>query len=163
MCLLINQKLHQTDVLNEWPAARVADRDILVTKMLRPQKTIIPYFLTVTHTPARGYRIRFVKGTATLKDEFYLYRGLLLRENVYVANGIHAYTGVTTLSLGIINDCESLYGEIKHWAIIPKGTKYYIGDEGDIVAEKMVIFENDPAFIKYIKKNGVPKRVDRHE
>lgn len=51
-----------------------------------------------------------------------------------VEEGIHAYIGTDAFTfLQFISDCAPFH------AYIPKGTKYYLGNEGDIVAEKMVI------------------------
>lgn len=41
------------------------------------------------------------------------------------------------------------------YAVIPKGSKYYIGVEGDIVSSQLIIFRNKETFEKYSSKHKV--------
>lgn len=51
----------------------------------------------------------------------------------YVYKGIHAHLGLPGVN----------YPYVVKLAIIPKGAHYFIGDDGDIVADKMIIYDND--------------------
>jgi hypothetical protein len=58
----------------------------------------------------------------------------IVSTTAYVFKGIHAYLKLPAVS-------EYIY-EVKR-AIIPKGAHYFIGDDGDIVADKMIIYDNE--------------------
>ena len=51
----------------------------------------------------------------------------------YVYKGIHAHLKIPAVS----------YPYVVNLAIIPKGAHYFIGDDGDIVADKMIIYDNE--------------------
>jgi len=161
MCLIIDRTLHKKDLEGyECIMPFVADRDILVTKMLMPSKKNWLFGRRITKTPIRYHEIKFgYDGTATLEDEFSFdlyYNKDYDTITHFVEHGIHAYTGVgQDSSLEI----SSMYFCVEHKAIIPKGTNYYLGKKGDIVAEKMTIFFDDKAYNRYTERNGVPKRV----
>jgi hypothetical protein len=98
------------------PKARVANRDIKVFKQLDIE-SFHPDGMILT-SPHRGHR---------------WYAGKLKKANMRVNSygevhqGLHAYRK--------LGDCPS----IRFHAIIPKGAKYYIGNDGDIVANKMKV------------------------
>ena len=83
----------------------------------------------------------------------------LVPKRFYVNNGIHAFVDVPSdkffaewfkLSEGY----QSLEGAelVVFKATIPKGTEYYVGKDGDIVAEKMIVHKKK---VKRVKKEDV--------
>ena len=46
-----------------------------------------------------------------------------------------------------------------HKCIIPKGTNYFVGRNGDVVSEKLLIFEKDCDFLEYLKNGTEVKSV----
>ena len=78
-----------------------------------------------------------------------MYKELDFNERVVIRVGFHLYDN--------IRDAETSYvfyhgGEHIKPAIIPKGAEYCIGDDGDIVANKIIVFENEDQRKKYLKK-----------
>ena len=57
----------------------------------------------------------------------------IVSTTAYVYRGIHAY-----LKFPAVN-----YLHVVKLAIIPKGAHYFIGDDGDIVADRMIIYDNE--------------------
>lgn len=87
----------------------------------------------VYETPFQYMPVNFDRtGKVTLKAKMKIYHG-------EVEEGIHAYS-----------DIYNAYETSKEFSqtevftgIIPKGTAYYLGDCGDIVAEKMIIYQTN--------------------
>ena len=85
--------------------------------------------------------VNFNMNKAILQDNFSFLMGC-------VENGIHSYV-------------EKRFTTGMHYAIIPKGTKFFIGCEGDVVSEKLIIYKRKPLFFKrcnmqeYIAKNNL--------
>ena len=156
MCLTINTRIHRTEEGAKWPTPLVAENDILVTKLLCSTTKKGWFGQRTAMTSMRFHKIKFgFKKEKTLEDNF----GLNETEDlIYVTNGIHAFTGVGGISCGNIDRLVSTYGDVEHYAVIPKGTKYYLGVSGDIVAEKMIIFWDKDAYDNYTKDHGIPDR-----
>ena len=57
-------------------------------------------------------------------------------EFLYIQAGIHAYLNIDNISIG--HDCIHSFK-----AVIPKGAHYFIGTKDEIVADKMIIFDED--------------------
>ena len=45
----------------------------------------------------------------------------------------------------------------KHWAIIPKSSKYYIGVDYDVVSDNLIVFRTREDFRKYKKEHECSK------
>ena len=135
----------------------VATEPILVTKMLKPIKKTWVLGKEQAKTPIVGAVVQFERnGTATLSGTFsfeHSWKGA----PIFVNRGIHALTGCSNESEIEANSFAE-YGNVKYDAIIPKGTKFYVGLRGCIVAEKMIIFAGMADYLKYVNKNGLPKR-----
>ena len=136
MCLEIS-RVHHPDL-----EPLVAEEDIEVVKYL--MKPSVAYYSVVYYTTSkqeeRVLRTPFLNEPVKFdeNDECVMTAPELKREQDYdkwiVEEGIHAYIGTNAFTfLQFVSDCAPFH------AYIPKGTKYYLGNEGDIVAEKMVI------------------------
>lgn len=134
MCLVINEKYHKFFIGRFLP--RFSIRDIVISKELMrwgPTR----YTTFYMHTP-----VVFKNGIASLFSVLRQNCTKIGTVNVYdIDQGIHAYRREL--------DFAKFYN---FRAVIPKGTFYYIGKGGDIVANRIRIFENDEAFRRYMSK-----------
>ena len=167
MCLQINKNFHPQLCDGAVPLPFVASDDILVTKILMRTKKKWLFGKDKLETPIMKEQVKFDgKGMAVLSDSFSFSKAYSFEHGPSVVDrGIHAFTGVGRDSIinikwNIIDNEKALYN-----AIVPKGTEFYIGNNGDIVAEKMIIFSNVKAYLKYVDENGRPERfsAENHE
>lgn len=154
MCLTINKAIHKEfDAEYNIPKPFVADEDIMVLKELIHLKW------SAYVTPYYGACVCFNEdGIATLeslKKGVHRKNSLIIEEikypfgiedfeigKFYVAEGVHSY---------IRQDINSTY----YYAIIPKGSYYYIGIDNDMVSDKLIIFKDKESYEKYAKKNSL--------
>lgn len=114
--------------------------DIKVYKMLNAwdrRKIITPY----QHTPVdfKDGKFELWIDDKELKPNFW--------NDVY--RGIHSYQDLTESSNISRLLCYKLY-----YAVIPAGTPFYVGIDGDVVSSKLIIFETYVDFCKYEEENG---------
>ena len=111
---------------------------------------------------------RLCDGKVQFCDESYDYPGFsaedienegLVPKRFYVNNGIHAFVDVPSDKFfaewfKLSADYQDLDGAelVVFKATIPKGTEYYVGKDGDVVAEKMIIHKKK---VKSAKKEDV--------
>ena len=146
MCLLINSIFHtEYNKYREYkyfPKCFVADRDIHCVKVLQQnQLGIKPYF-----TPFQKSPVDFVNGVAEIKTNIkrrkYNFRVVIVCGKFYIYDGVHSLCYIQPEYLTLNNvECKD--------AIIPKGTKFYVGNNKDIVSEKLLVFENEGDYKKY--------------
>ena len=146
MCLSVNLGFHK--VKNDKPIALIAKQSILVYKVLSSTDGVH------YHTPFQyqsinfddEYGMFFYKTTRFSFDKEYLskrnYKHL-------VARGIHSFANLDRANY------DKIYFEIMsgstttthiHYAIIPKGSKFYIGSNCDIASSNLVVFENEAKY-----------------
>lgn len=93
-------------------------------------------------TPFQGTEVKF-------KDGKYLQKasgnGAHLTKRVHwaVNQGIHSVVKKTHFKL------------FWHHAVIPKGTNFFLGENDDVVSEKLLVFETDKDYEDYCKNNEV--------
>lgn len=134
MCLTINTTFHK----KEKPI--VAERSILVYKVL--ERYVGKENTNKYHTPYQGKRINF-----NPNDGMYFYKNTRIKKELFgseklITNGIHSFTDKQLA----VNEVEmysnkSMYRQSMHYAIIPKGSNFYIGTDGDIVSTNLVVFK----------------------
>ena len=73
----------------------------------------------------------------------------------YVDVGVHAFTSEERINIRCNMFPETKM--TKHWAVIPKGSKYFIGDLDDIVSNKLIIFRTREDFRKYKREHECSK------
>ena len=131
MCLNVKNKWHKDG------KPLIAEEDFVVFKVLYHS-----VFVDVILTPVRQCPIIFTNGKAILKAKLHMFTGYnyAFKKCITVCTrGIHAFLNSKSQRMILWgHNSRKLHA---HKAIIPKGTKYYIGEEGDIVAEKMIILE----------------------
>ena len=145
MCLSVNLGFHK--VKNDKPIALIAKQSILVYKVLRikGEHYYTPFILKSINFDDE-YGMFFYKTTRFSFDKEYLskrnYKHL-------VARGIHSFANLDRA------DYDKIYFEILsgstttthiHYAIIPKGSKFYIGNDCDIASSNLVVFENETKY-----------------
>lgn len=116
----------------------IAENNILVYKALCHHDPIC-------YTPFYGFKITFVNGICNISDF------LEKSRNAIVNLGLHSY-----YREGECTYLCSYYankGTIKHLAIIPKGSEYFVGLDNEIVSNNLIIFETYDDFKKYRKRN----------
>ena len=145
MCLAVNLDFHK--VKNDKPIALVAKQSILVYKVLEVKNNhyYTPYMLKSANFDDE-YGMFFYKTTRFSIDRVRFFdQGREYRE-YNVSRGIHSYIDLAKANY------SKIYFEIMigltniHYAIIPKGSKFYIGAEGDIASSNLVVFENETKY-----------------
>ena len=103
-----------------------------------------------TCTPYMYLSIVFFEGKCILKEPNMEING------EYIYKGLHSYTTEERCK----KTCDEFHDETgtrKFWAVIPKGSKYFIGKDKDIVSDNLIIFKNREEFRKYKKENKCVK------
>ena len=120
----------------------VAENDIIVYKALDHLDTDGNKCCC---TPYQYFPITFIYGMCILNAV------LEKEKNFYVNIGIHSFSKEkrcdNTCSIFIENEMK------KHWAVIPKGSEYFVGIDDDIVSDNLIIFNTREDFEKYESKN----------
>jgi len=111
---------------------KVATKDIKVYKIL---KEINSNYLT----PYMRERINFINGKADLPPVKIKAYWDWLTSRFFVDEGYHSFTTVKEAKFSLNFNFRSNVAIFN--AIIPKGTKYFIGKYNDIVSEKLIIYQ----------------------
>ena len=143
MCLSVNLNFHK--VKNDKPIALVAKQSILVYKVLeiRGKHYRTPYMIKSINFDDE-YGMFFYKTTRFGINRTYSYK----RYHYDVVKGIHSY-----FDFDIANCAKDYHTNFDlsittniHYAIIPKGSKFYIGRNYDIASSNLVVFENEAKY-----------------
>ena len=146
MCLFIDTNIHSERMrygnFKKLPKPFIARTNIVVYKNLSKIKNAI-------YTPYQRNFIRFnVNGIyyleSNLTQKKYPFGYEYLDRGYYIYEGIHSFTKKNTFVPGSI-----------YYAIIPKGSMYYFGNNDDIVSDKLIIFKNQKAYKQYLKENNL--------
>ena len=124
MCLIVEKSKHLHIFGLNFP--RIAIKDKIVYKILIQNNS--DYI-----TPYKNHPVHFFKNQAILEAE----DACRLTHYNCIEFGIHAFTNYLRAfsRLRIIDDINGTIFK----AVIPKGTRYFYGDDGDIVSEKLII------------------------
>ena len=120
----------------------IAEKDIIVYKALQHVNC---FELKCFYTPFILYPIVFVDGKCIISSV------LKTNSSHYVGEGVHAF--VNEKMIKVTSEFLPLIKIVKHWAIIPKGSKYYIGANEDIVSNELIVFKTREDFRKYRKEH----------
>ena len=137
MCLSVNLDFHK--VKNDKPIALIAKQSILVYKVLEIEgKHYYTPFISKGINFDNEYGMFFYKTTKFSIDRddqrhYDVLRGIHSCIDFDKANCISGYFKI----FGVSNI---------HYAIIPKGSKFYIGSDCDIVSSNLVVFENEAKY-----------------
>ena len=130
-------------VVVEGTNKRKAEADILVYKCL-------DFYCLNYYTPYQNFPVYFNKGKCVIKTPHFSYERNGYR--TIVKEGIHSYYKKFKAE-NIELSYKFCFGTQKHYAIIPKGTNYYIGTAGDIVSTELIVFETEEHYKKYVEKS----------
>ena len=128
---------------NNWNNPFIAKNNIVIYKALDTKKLDNTKDIC---TPFMYFPIIFDNGKCIMKESSMDING------EFAHKGIHAYTSEEKCEI----TCRFFYhgtGTKKFWAVIPKGSKYFIGKDEDIVSDNLIIFKNREEFRKYKKEN----------
>lgn len=143
MCLSLNLNFHK--VKNNKPIALVAKQSILVYKMLeaKGKNYRTPYMNKAVNFDDE-YGMFFYKTTRFSIDRTYFYK----KYHYDVSRGIHSFFDFDKANCA--KDYHTNFGlnitTNIHYAIIPKGSKFYIGSNYDIASSNLVVFENETKY-----------------
>lgn len=149
MCLIVNEHCHKETINRngiEIPKPLKADTNLKVKKMLvylgfgDGGNYITPFQNKLICFNEDG--ICYLESDLKKKKKF----PFNFKYNcATITNGIHSYT------CSVKNFC--------HYAIIPKGAKYYVGCNSDVVSDRLLIFENQDKFRLWEVKNNIDYRI----
>jgi hypothetical protein len=139
MCLTVNESFKSSYAARKYSKKPlVAEQDILVYKILRKITNKTPHQL---YTFKQGY-VHYRFGPQKFKFNFgkkHVYYpkpnpGLRaeMKYIIEVRDGLHAYQNKAEATIRLWRSRTVI-----HKMIIPKGSEYFIGDNGDIVATKL--------------------------
>ena len=155
MCLTIKTTFHKKG------KPLVAERNILVYKML--ERYIGKKYNNQYHTPFMGTPINFCDEG----DNMYFYKATRLQKNEYdsdycISKGIHSFFDKPTAINEVNAYDERIYRMSMHYAVIPKGSKFFIGSDGDIVSTNLVVFKRKKDYDKNKKLFGRTYELGRY-
>jgi len=123
----------------------VAETDLLVYKCLDKRK--YGYI-----TPFQYLRIDFDE------DDTCLIKGgdgaLQIEDVWYINKGVHAYVNKKRADR-TSEQFKKDSGTQTHFAVIKKGSPYYIGDSEDVVTTELIVFRTKKAYKKYAEMHEV--------
>ncbi len=149
MCLTIKTRWHKTDKPSIFMALK-AKKPIVAYKLLEMQDGILA-------TPYQYLPIKFRSGQKTVKGIGFEKENSSLVNGMYkfpfVRYGVHAFSHKKSVEEALSNAKSMGWDFLNYRAVIPAGSYFFIGSEGDIVSNKLIIFENEDAYNKYAEAN----------
>ena len=149
MCLTINRAIQALTKQGKFKAF-TAKTDIAVDKLLEENGMV-----DGLSTPYQYIPIKFRKGRVTLKA-----RGFAsVTPEAEVAIGIHAFYSRKATAYELDYAKTMGWAFKKFFAVIPAGSKFFVGreDNGDIVSNKLIIFESEDAYEEYCENHEVER------
>lgn len=120
-----------------------AKTDILVYKCL-------DFDGSIYCTPFRYMPVEFNNGRVELKSPL----EKIGKDRVEI--GIHSYFNKNN-AIATSRQFHANTGTSMHYAIIPKGSSYYIGKDDDTASERLIIFRTKKSFDTYCKTHLIEK------
>lgn len=161
MCLVVDTNIHRetirTNLYHKTPKPLVATENLLVFKWIVKKRfgSCYGYDTYVDITPFMGKMVFFDKnGVATLESE--MENGFPFTFDIQIEGDVVLYKinkGIHSYRCDNL-DTDSPFSPNHNYAIIPKGSLYYIGQEYDVVSDKLIIFDSKKALEDYEKENG---------
>lgn len=143
MCLVVSKFYHKKDS-NRNVKCFVAKEDILVYKCLDYH-----YYNGEYCTPFQYMPIMFTKGKYVYnKVNMSQKRSCGIRENALISKGIHAYS-TKNAAIALSKSLYGRNGASMHYAVIPKGSNFYIGNNDDIVSNNLIVYRDKRCFDRH--------------
>ena len=163
MCLYIDENVHTKRIKyrnQNVPEPLIADKDIPCIKYLLVKfignmidDNNVPCNKYYT-TPYMGARVRFNKNriaelVSDIENEAlpFTYE---IYSNFSVEHGIYSYVRENGREM-VLNVFRTVPSTLFK-AIIPRGAMYYVGQDSDLVSNRLLIFEDEDAYQKYLKE-----------
>lgn len=157
MCLIVKTTFHKKG------KPIVAEHSILVYKML--ERYTGKEYNNRYHTPFQGKTINFCDEG----DNMYFYKTTSLQKDLseysnkyIITKGIHSFFDKETTIDEVNAYDERVIRMSMHYAVIPKGSKFYIGEDGDIVSTNLVVFKRKKDYDKNKKLFGRTYELDKY-
>ena len=142
MCLITSHFYHKENSKHNVKCL-VAKEDILVYKCLDCEDGVYC-------TPFRYMPIVFTKGK-------YVYNKVNMGESVryckkdegaYVYSGVHAYI-TKDKAIKVAKEFNNTNGTSMHYAVIPKGSNFYVGQSDDIASNNLIVYREKRCFDRH--------------
>ena len=158
MCLIVDLNYHEVKNLNSNKPLKV-----VALKTLRPLKVYKVIELVKDddgdfegyQTPYQYLPVNFVNNKFHIKGVGFETESCLQYDDgvFFIRCGAHAFYKLAACQREVKN-CIALEWDFRiHPAVIPANTSFYVGRDGDIVASRLEVFEDEESFQKY-KKNA---------
>lgn len=155
MCLITSNDYHKKDN-NRNVKCFVAKEDILVYKCL--DCTNGEYSTPFQYMPIVFTKGKYVYNKVKMSQKI----GCGIRENALVSKGIHAYS-TRGKAIEISKSFYDVNGTSMHYAVIPKGSNFYIGNNDDIVSNNLIVYRDKRCFDRhYPSIIDFNKYIDKH-
>ena len=141
MCLIASNDYHKKDN-NRNVECFVAKEDILVYKCLDCESG--EYCTPFQYMPIVFTKGKYVYNKVKMSQKI----GCGIRENALVSKGIHAYS-TKGKAIMVAKDYHETNGTSMHYAVIPKGSNFYIGNNDDIVSNNLIVYRDKRCFDRH--------------
>lgn len=138
MCLTVNTRIHKKNGYKYIPF--IAETDLMVYKCIDHNSNTGEYY-----TPFQYCTIKFKNGMCKMQSS--------LEYTKNISFGIHGLYSEKTANR--MSTCFTDSNTTKHWAIIPKGSEFFIGVDADIVSNNLLVFKTREDYRKYRKEHNV--------
>ena len=144
MCLIISKYIHPKSGPYGKVNCLVAQEDIVVYKCLDCVDG--EYCTTYREMPITFNKGKYVYKEVDMSEHFYC--GKIGSASVDV--GIHSF-GTKGAALATCKEFHVQCGTSMHYAVIPKGSNFYIGIDEDVVSNNLIVYREKRTFDKYYK------------
>lgn len=141
MCLIASKFYHKEDN-NRNVKCFVAKEDILVYKCLDCNAG--EYSTPFQYMPIAFTKGKYVYNKVKMSQKI----GCGIRKNALVSQGIHSYRAKDK-AIKVAKDFRKSNGTYMHYAVIPKGSNFYIGDNADVVSNNLIVYREKRCFDRY--------------
>ena len=141
MCLVASKFYHKENSKHNVKCF-VAKEDILVYKCLDCNDG--EYCTPFQYMPIVFTKGKYVYNKVKMSQKI----GCGIRKNALVSEGIHAYS-TRDKAIKVAKDFRKSNGTYMHYAVIPKGSNFYIGDNADVVSNNLIVYREKRCFDRH--------------
>lgn len=141
MCLITSKFYHKEDS-NHNVKCLVAKEDILVYKCLDCNDG--KYCTSFRYMPIVFTRGKYVYNKVKMSQKI----GCGIRENALVSKGIHSYRAKDK-AIKVAKEFNYINGTSMHYAVIPKGSNFYVGQSDDIASNNLIVYREKRCFDRH--------------
>lgn len=141
MCLIASKFYHKEDN-NHNVKCFVAKEDILAYKCLDCNDG--EYCTPFQYMPIVFTKGKYVYNKVKMSQKI----GCGIRKNALVSQGIHAYS-TRDKAIKVAKDFRKSNGTYMHYAVIPKGSNFYVGSNDDVVSNNLIVYRGKRCFDRH--------------